>query len=278
MVLSLGGEPGGRAGPEWGQELCYALCPQDLQVVALLSLALDIKTGLCRAEHPPLQKPRLAGPWEQFPVAASQRSQPVPLTAHWPPRTDCPALSTAMTWSIMATRTSCARLGPWGTTSSWVCTPMVSGAASTATRAAWGCPLVRRPPPSPGIMEGEGSLSGGGHSGVDVTSVVTIPLSFSSLALEEISKHKGPPVFTQEERYKMVQAIKWVDEVVPAAPYVTTLETLDKYNCDFCVHGSEWAGRAGAGGGHRKCWASFSSGQPEPLRSFPRNEPRPRGR
>ena len=40
----------------------------------------------------------------------------------------------------------------------------------------------------------------------------------------------------------MVQAIKWVDEVVPAAPYVTTLETLDKYNCDFCVHGSEWTG------------------------------------
>ncbi|KAG8507560.1 NAD-dependent protein deacetylase sirtuin-7 [Galemys pyrenaicus] len=56
---------------------------------------------------------------------------------------------------------------------------------------------------------------------------------------EEIAKHKGPPVFTQEERYRMVQAIKWVDEVVPAAPYVTTLETLDKYNCDFCVHGND---------------------------------------
>ncbi|XP_047565171.1 ethanolamine-phosphate cytidylyltransferase isoform X1 [Lutra lutra] len=56
---------------------------------------------------------------------------------------------------------------------------------------------------------------------------------------EEISKHKGPPVFTQEERYKMVRAIKWVDEVVPAAPYVTTLETLDKHNCDFCVHGND---------------------------------------
>ncbi|XP_045428240.1 ethanolamine-phosphate cytidylyltransferase isoform X2 [Pipistrellus kuhlii] len=55
---------------------------------------------------------------------------------------------------------------------------------------------------------------------------------------EEISKHKGPPVFTQEERYKMVKAIKWVDEVVPAAPYVTTLETLDKFRCDFCVHGN----------------------------------------
>ena len=55
----------------------------------------------------------------------------------------------------------------------------------------------------------------------------------------EISKHKGPPVFTQEERYKMVRAIKWVDEMVEGAPYVTTLETLDKYNCDFCVHGGQ---------------------------------------
>ncbi|XP_040845691.1 ethanolamine-phosphate cytidylyltransferase isoform X1 [Ochotona curzoniae] len=56
---------------------------------------------------------------------------------------------------------------------------------------------------------------------------------------EEIAKHKGPPVFTEEERYKMVKAIKWVDQVVPAAPYVTTLETLDKYSCDFCVHGND---------------------------------------
>ncbi|KAJ0033267.1 hypothetical protein NQD34_000374 [Periophthalmus magnuspinnatus] len=55
----------------------------------------------------------------------------------------------------------------------------------------------------------------------------------------EISKHKGPPVFTQEERYKMVRAIKWVDEIVEGAPYVTTLETLDKYNCDYCVHGDD---------------------------------------
>lgn len=41
-------------------------------------------------------------------------------------------------------------------------------------------------------------------------------------------------------RYKMVRGIKWVDEVVEGAPYVTTLETLDKYNCDFCVHGGKW--------------------------------------
>lgn len=55
----------------------------------------------------------------------------------------------------------------------------------------------------------------------------------------EITKHKGPPVFTQEERYKMIKGIKWVDEVVEDAPYVTTLETLDKYDCDYCVHGDD---------------------------------------
>lgn len=55
----------------------------------------------------------------------------------------------------------------------------------------------------------------------------------------EIAKHKGPPVFTQDERYKIVKSIKWVDEVVEDAPYITTLETLDKYKCDFCVHGSD---------------------------------------
>ncbi|XP_071541592.1 ethanolamine-phosphate cytidylyltransferase isoform X3 [Panulirus ornatus] len=63
------------------------------------------------------------------------------------------------------------------------------------------------------------------------------PSSFHVHTDEEITKHKGPPVFTEDERYKMVRAIKWVDEVVEGAPYVTTIETLDKYNCNFCVHG-----------------------------------------
>lgn len=37
----------------------------------------------------------------------------------------------------------------------------------------------------------------------------------------------------------MVRACRWVDEVVEGAPYVTTLETLDKYNCAACVHGDD---------------------------------------
>ena len=37
----------------------------------------------------------------------------------------------------------------------------------------------------------------------------------------------------------MVAACKWVDEVVPNAPYYTTVAMLDKYNCDYCVHGDD---------------------------------------
>lgn len=55
----------------------------------------------------------------------------------------------------------------------------------------------------------------------------------------EISLHKGPPVFNEQERYKMVRAIKWVDQVVENAPYITSLKTLEKYDCDFCVHGND---------------------------------------
>lgn len=56
---------------------------------------------------------------------------------------------------------------------------------------------------------------------------------------EEITRHKGPPVFNEQERYKIVRAIKWVDEVVENAPYITSLDTLDKYRCNFCVHGND---------------------------------------
>ncbi|XP_071965780.1 ethanolamine-phosphate cytidylyltransferase-like [Antedon mediterranea] len=55
----------------------------------------------------------------------------------------------------------------------------------------------------------------------------------------EVAKHKGPPVMKEEDRYKMVRSIKWVDEVIEGVPYVTELDTLDKYNCDFCAHGDD---------------------------------------
>lgn len=38
----------------------------------------------------------------------------------------------------------------------------------------------------------------------------------------------------------MIKGIKWVDEVVEDAPYVTSLETLDEQRCDYCVHGGKY--------------------------------------
>jgi len=55
----------------------------------------------------------------------------------------------------------------------------------------------------------------------------------------EIQKHKGPPVMTEQERYEAVRSCKWVDEVVEGAPYVTQLDLMDKYGCEFCVHGDD---------------------------------------
>ena len=43
----------------------------------------------------------------------------------------------------------------------------------------------------------------------------------------------------EEERYTAVEACKWVDEVVRDAPYTTSLEWMEKYGADFCVHGDD---------------------------------------
>jgi ethanolamine-phosphate cytidylyltransferase len=55
----------------------------------------------------------------------------------------------------------------------------------------------------------------------------------------EILRNKGPPVMNEEERYAAVRACQWADEVVEDAPYTTSLDVMDKYNCDFCVHGDD---------------------------------------
>lgn len=33
--------------------------------------------------------------------------------------------------------------------------------------------------------------------------------------------------------------MKWTDEVIEAAPYKTTIDTLNRHNCDFAVHGDD---------------------------------------
>lgn len=55
----------------------------------------------------------------------------------------------------------------------------------------------------------------------------------------DIMKNKGIPVMNEQERYAAVRACKWVDEVAEGAPYVTELKWLDKYGCQYCVHGDD---------------------------------------
>jgi ethanolamine-phosphate cytidylyltransferase len=55
----------------------------------------------------------------------------------------------------------------------------------------------------------------------------------------DITRHKGPPVMSEGERYAAVRACKWVDEVVEAAPYITDLAVMDRHGCQICVHGDD---------------------------------------
>ncbi|KAF6142985.1 hypothetical protein GIB67_041053 [Kingdonia uniflora] len=59
----------------------------------------------------------------------------------------------------------------------------------------------------------------------------------------EITLNKGPPVTPLHERMIMVSAVKWVDEVIPDAPYAITEEFMKKlfneYKIDYIIHGDD---------------------------------------
>uniref|UniRef100_A0A5B7A0J3 choline-phosphate cytidylyltransferase n=1 Tax=Davidia involucrata TaxID=16924 RepID=A0A5B7A0J3_DAVIN len=61
-------------------------------------------------------------------------------------------------------------------------------------------------------------------------------------------KYKGKTVMTESERYESLRHCKWVDEVIPDAPWVLTQEFLDKHNIDYVAHDSlPYADASGAG-------------------------------
>ncbi|KAK9756863.1 hypothetical protein RND81_01G125800 [Saponaria officinalis] len=59
----------------------------------------------------------------------------------------------------------------------------------------------------------------------------------------EITANKGPPVTSLDERMIMVKAVKWVDEVIPDAPYAISEDFMkklfDEYNIDYIIHGDD---------------------------------------
>ncbi|XP_057507134.1 choline-phosphate cytidylyltransferase 2-like [Actinidia eriantha] len=59
---------------------------------------------------------------------------------------------------------------------------------------------------------------------------------------------KGKTVMTEAERYESLRHCKWVDEVIPDAPWVINQEFLDKHNIDYVAHDSlPYADASGAG-------------------------------
>ncbi|XP_068497505.1 choline-phosphate cytidylyltransferase 2-like [Phaseolus vulgaris] len=51
-------------------------------------------------------------------------------------------------------------------------------------------------------------------------------------------KYKGKTVMTEDERYESLRHCKWVDEVIPGAPWVINQEFLDQHRIDYVAHDS----------------------------------------
>ncbi|KAL6206259.1 hypothetical protein ACLB2K_023507 [Fragaria x ananassa] len=65
---------------------------------------------------------------------------------------------------------------------------------------------------------------------------------------EVTHNYKGKTVMTDVERYESLRHCKWVDEVIPDAPWVLTQEFLDKHQIDYVAHDSlPYADTSGAG-------------------------------
>lgn len=59
----------------------------------------------------------------------------------------------------------------------------------------------------------------------------------------EILRCKGPPVMNEEERHVLVEAVKWVDEVITGVPYDLNerfmQELFTKHRIDYVLHGDD---------------------------------------
>ncbi len=56
-----------------------------------------------------------------------------------------------------------------------------------------------------------------------------------------LEAHKRKPVLTMEERVTSVAGCRWVDEVIPNAPWKFDPAWIEKYGIDLVVHGDEFS-------------------------------------
>ncbi|XP_042483763.1 choline-phosphate cytidylyltransferase 2-like isoform X2 [Macadamia integrifolia] len=65
---------------------------------------------------------------------------------------------------------------------------------------------------------------------------------------EVTHRYKGKTVMTEAERYESLRHCRWVDEVIPDAPWVITQEFIEEHKIDYVAHDSlPYADASGAG-------------------------------
>lgn len=56
-----------------------------------------------------------------------------------------------------------------------------------------------------------------------------------------ISTNKGIPVIKEQDRYRIVRGVRFVDDVMEGIGYDITPEMLDSAGCNICVHGGQYS-------------------------------------
>jgi ethanolamine-phosphate cytidylyltransferase/choline-phosphate cytidylyltransferase len=54
-----------------------------------------------------------------------------------------------------------------------------------------------------------------------------------------VASYKRWPILTMEERIESVRSCRWVDEIIPNAPLVVTVEYMEEHGIDIVVHGDD---------------------------------------
>ena len=58
---------------------------------------------------------------------------------------------------------------------------------------------------------------------------------------DAVTAHKRKPILTMEERVACVAGCRYVDEVLPNAPWITDRGWISKHDIDLVVHGSDYS-------------------------------------
>lgn len=58
---------------------------------------------------------------------------------------------------------------------------------------------------------------------------------------EELVAHKRKPILLMDERVSCIAGCRYVDEVLPNAPWITDRNWIEKHNIDLVAHGDDYS-------------------------------------